>query len=125
MNLSLTHKELISVFWDKKATGRVELREISSSERSVEAAKALAIGWGLAIFCILIPVLHFVLVPLFLILGIFWALKKWKTVQEVVTGGFACPACGKETSLEKSSARFPREERCSSCFVTVELKEIN
>lgn len=116
-------KKLTSVFWEQKSTAEAMIRQVDRSESLGRAFKALGIWWLLAIVGVFIPVLHFVIVPLFLVLGVYFALKQSRVRFEIEGGHFICPACGVQNAFEKGRAFFPREERCVSCFVTVQIEE--
>lgn len=68
---------------------------MNPKDRMLRALKSLGIGWGLALACLPIPGLHFVLVPGFLLFGIGAFVKKLSETQKLSLKGSACPQCGK------------------------------
>jgi hypothetical protein len=93
----------------------ISLRQLSKHERVVLSLKGLGLFWGLAALSVFIPVMHFILVPMFLLLGPLIAyLNYQKTVflgDTVVT----CPNCSERLHLKNGTARWPHEEVCGKC----------
>lgn len=72
--------------------------------------------WIIGLFCILIPVLHFFLVPAFFITGIYFLIKSLKYKYRIEnTGSALCPSCQKKIEIKalwfESQVRFG----CSHC----------
>jgi hypothetical protein len=65
----------------------------SGQERVKKSIKTFLFFFGLAIISILIPVLHFVLVPLFLILSFFLSYRKYKELISLDLTKLSCPGC--------------------------------
>ena len=63
-------------------------------QRVVRAVKALAACWGLAALAVLIPVLHFLLVPALFFAGPFFAYRRLHEEATVTRIRSTCPACG-------------------------------
>jgi hypothetical protein len=114
--INCTYSELSS-------SGHIFIRNIPTYERIADGLKSVAIMWSIAVFCILIPVLHFVLVPLFFILGLVLGFSDWSTLKEIVSGEFNCPSCKKVNLLNQQSAKFPQNKRCEYCYITIEITE--
>src|SRR6476661_6597993 len=62
---------------------QAKIHEIVGKERTRRALKVLGIFWGLAIACVFVPILHFILVPLFTLVGIWLALRAFRNTREM------------------------------------------
>jgi len=102
-------------------SGTVEKRVFEKKERTVRAFKAWGAAWGLALVSILIPMLHFLLVPFFLISGPFifyWILGQ----EQVILGGKGeCPECKKEFKIVRSPVKWPITDLCNHCQAQVKV----
>jgi hypothetical protein len=101
-----------------------ELVACKESESLIKGVKDLLKFWGLALLCIFIPVLHFFLVPSFLLLGIYMLFKGIKYKFRVQTPGTEiCPACQKPLDIKsmwlESSIRFS----CQHCATQLVLEK--
>jgi hypothetical protein len=105
----------------KTTHGSIEIRDLTKSER---VERGLKIGGALGAFgllCVLVPVLHFVLPPIFILLGIVFGWSTYSTKTEVVSGRFDCPICLKPNELPKESMDFPKAFRCRQCHYDLTL----
>lgn len=94
----------------------------TSGERMARAGKMLGICWGLGLLAVLIPVAHFVLVPLLLILGPILAFRKYQLteVAEKIEG--VCPECQAEVTIEmEPTDRLPKRTYCPACNKPLQL----
>jgi hypothetical protein len=94
----------------------LRLRHLSRRERTGRALRALLGCWGLAVAFVLVPVLHFVLVPGMLVLGPLLARQRMREHAIALDVHGACPACGAEqlTPLD-APARERMRLRCRTC----------
>ncbi len=100
----------------KPLTGQVVLAKIHSSVRMRKAIKSFFIFFGLAIASIFVPILHFFLVPGFLILSIFMAINAYSDSQEIANLDLKCAKCGTSVTLaEKRQEQYPFWVKCPSC----------
>jgi hypothetical protein len=108
---------------DKQSESTVEVVPLTKGSRLGRGLRALAICWGIAIFCILIPILHFVLVPLFLLIGILMFVQQYGQKYFFIAGAIQCPSC--QTELKPSNGAFdwPKREICSHCRADLTLNE--
>ncbi|MFM6928837.1 MAG: hypothetical protein ACKOX6_10265 [Bdellovibrio sp.] len=106
---------------EKYEYGFAEVRVYSQRETLMKVVKALAVFWGLAIFSILLPVVHFVLVPLFLFLGVFMAFRARKYHEEMLSGEINCPHCGSLVKIGKAPILWPLSEICQNCASVVRI----
>jgi hypothetical protein len=73
----------------------IEIIAYDRHQRLVRAVLALLACWGLAALAILIPILHFLLVPALFLAGPFFAYRRLHEEATVTHIRGACPACGK------------------------------
>lgn len=106
---------------EKLEYGFAEIRVYSQRETMMKVIKTLAMFWGLAIFSILLPVVHFVLVPLFFFVGIFMALRARKYHEEMLSGEIKCPHCGTNVKIGKAPIIWPLSEICQNCASAVRI----
>lgn len=101
--------------------GKLEIVTWSSKERMRRAVKMLGICWGIGLFCVIMPIIHFVLVPGMFIAGL--ALFARLSAQEslVLGGEGPCPECGKTFRIAKATNRFPMDEMCEHCRASVSI----
>ena len=109
---------------DRHSEGIAYIKHYSPPERMMAAIKKLAIVWGIAILCILIPVFDFVLVPLGLILGVFFAHRTYKSEGLILSGSVKCPHCQTEVPLKKGELRWPLSEICQGCARVVRISRL-
>ncbi len=67
--------------------------KFSIKDRIKRSLKIFSIFFGTAILSILIPILHFFLVPLFLGLSVFLSYRKFMEVMSIDLRGITCPGC--------------------------------
>jgi hypothetical protein len=107
----------------KTSTGTVEWKVWDKKERTKRALKALGMTWGLAIVSVLIPILHFILVPLFILAGPI--VFSWIAGQEqVILGGKGtCPECGKEFEIVRTAVKWPISDICNHCQAELKIEQ--
>jgi hypothetical protein len=99
----------------KTTDGNVTVTQWSQPERLNRALKFGGMTWGLALISILLPIVHFVLVPSFLIAGPIVAYFSYRQKSIVNEGSGTCPYCGSVVSIGKGPNRWPIEELCVKC----------
>jgi ribosomal protein S27AE len=100
---------------DSRPAGTAERRSIPKSERRKKAFRSFLPFGGLALMCIPIPLLHFILVPLFVGLG---AVKSWSylSAKGVITRGeVACPRCSEKVYFANVPENWPLKLLCEKC----------
>ena len=100
---------------DKLASGSIRVRTLSFGERIKNGLVMLMACWIIAAFCILIPVMHFFLVPGGFVLGlILYRDTGWRSDGPVV-----CPSCQSQIQLNHGTFRWPIREICPGCRTNV------
>ena len=74
-------------------TIQTQVTALSNGVRLKRAAKKIAAFFGLAVFSVFIPVLHFFLVPAFLGLCFYFGWKEFRYTKFVDLTGVTCPVC--------------------------------
>lgn len=87
-------------------------------DRLKRSLKTFFIFLGAAVFSVLIPVLHFFLVPVFLILSVFLSYRKFNEILSINLQNLNCPGC--ETKLSASETTLKRNDSiirlsCEGC----------
>lgn len=108
---------------ERRSEGFVYIETFNQAQRTRVALKKLAMFWGIALVCVLLPVVHFVLVPLFFILGFFFAYKGYKSEGQVLSGETTCPHCGTKVTVKKAELTWPLTEICQSCARVVRMEK--
>ena len=103
--------------------GEVRLQRWTRSGRLRRAGKALGMCWGLATASVLLPGVHFVLVPAFLLAGPILAVQRWSQKSGVLGGVGRCPACRARVDLEARPDEWPLFDVCSACHAQVRVQK--
>ena len=102
----------------------LDIEHISIGQRIGKAAIRLVVCWALAVATIFIPLLHFVLVPGFAVLGPVMAFLGFKPTVKVTSKTVTCPKCEKVSTIEEGSTGWPVTLRCSHCSTTFFAKPL-
>lgn len=73
-------------------------RSLTQQEKMTAAAKQLGLWLGLALIVVFIPILHFVLVPVFLIVALWMAARELKKTHFISDYFVSCEKC--QTKVE-------------------------
>lgn len=87
-------------------------------ERFKRSLKTFFTFFGAATLSVLIPVLHFFLVPIFLILSLYFSYRKFKEIVSVDLVGIKCPECN--TNFKDATVGLRRDDlvvrlSCDQC----------
>jgi hypothetical protein len=102
-----------------RTAGQVKVALFTSAERAMRAAKFFFIFLGLGLFAVLIPVLHFVLVPLFSFAAVGSAVAMTMQKEQVRGCSGECPYCGKATGLKRAAGNGEFRDACEHCLQLV------
>jgi len=96
--------------------GTVTVQEFTREERVRRALRGLGKWWGIALLSVLIPVAHFILVPSFLLYGIWQFVQRFGTSSLATGARGTCPDCHTEQAFELSTGwRLPQPVTCRNC----------
>ena len=118
-----TQKLHLSFPGETTTTAVGTVHEWTTLERARRAAMALGLMWGLAGVSIFLPILHFVLVPGFLLLGPVIAILQFTEQKRLKSMKGSCPRCKVERDFPLE-LRFngKRSFTCDGCGNLIELE---
>lgn len=92
------------------------LQILTSKERLKIAAKKFLLFFALAVVSIFVPVLHFVLVPTFLLIAVIMGIREYSIKYKLENGnGTKCPGCTAPLK-EKYFLETSLQIKCDACF---------
>ena len=114
--------KIYSDYDNQTAIGTIRVLVWSQRERFFRALKYGGLCWIVAVACVVVPILHFVLVPGFLLLGpvVFYNIYARESV--VLGGEGTCPKYKKFLVIVRSSHHFPMTEVCGACHQSLLLE---
>src|SRR3954468_9324130 len=97
--------------------------DLTTGQRIRRAGLAFAAGAALALIALPIPLVHFVLVPGALLLGLIFAGLRLKQREIFRSAQGSCPYCGTSQRLGLAGRvfRLPREVFCNNCRRPLDL----
>jgi hypothetical protein len=105
--------------------GRAELvvESLNLRERMSRAALGLGAGLAIALVALPIPLVHLILVPGALLLGLVLAVIRVRQREIIRSAEGSCPYCGTRQRLGVAGRvfRLPREVFCSNCRRSLDL----
>jgi hypothetical protein len=110
---------------DKVVVHDLPAHIFSQQERTKRSLLRLFSFWGVAIAAILIPVFHFVLVPLFFLLAPFLALKTYQEKVVLEACEVPCPECHQLAQFSKNSGQWPLHNNCPHCMNRIYFNTVN
>jgi len=121
-------EELISISVETRTgeRGLCKLRSLnwSDEERRNRALKAGLIGFGLTVGFVFLPIIHFVLVPLSLIVTPFVVRKIFRQKTFIPGQEMACPKCQQNFGLPGMMEMNECEFICDHCRSLVVLRPV-
>lgn len=105
--------------------GVVNIITWSKKERTRRATKMLGICLGVGLFCVILPLIHFVLVPGMIIAGIVLFLRLLKQETLVLGGSGICPECKATFTISRGKDLFPMAEVCESCRANLSIDTVD
>lgn len=104
--------------------GTVRIQHCGARERFKRALTVGGATWALALFCVLLPLVHFVLVPTLLIAGPCIAVYLWNQEAVLLDGKGECPQCKNTFMITRRAVKFPFSEVCEHCQASVRIESI-
>ena len=124
MAAELSQRPVIIESDDISAEGLLYTQMLDEHQRMMRAAKIWGIMWLFALFSLPVFILHFVLVPGFLIAGPLMGARRYGVTElpDHISG--TCPLCKKELTLGAASfSRLPIRVQCPACGKVLLLRE--
>ena len=106
----------------KTGSGEIRFQSYDKWQRTMRAAKVWVICWGMAIVAVLIPFLHFFLVPVLVIAGPIAAWRISARSNAILGGETHCPECGQFTPIIPAY-RLPISDLCGKCQAGFKVTE--
>lgn len=97
-------------------------REFSVHERMLRSAKIFGILFFIGCGTIVVPVLHFILPPLFWLTASILGTTTWLETSEILSGEIACPNCKHVNSFLREAEEWPKVQRCGGCSFILSIK---
>lgn len=101
--------------YGKQSSGKAIIKTFSRSERIRRAIRVAIIGLVISTLCAFIPILHFFLLPLGLLVSLVCMVWIFKQRALVLIGIGVCPCCGTEFHILRQSAKWPLIDVCEGC----------
>ena len=103
-----------------KTQGSIDVHVWTQPERLKRALKFGGLCWGLSLISVLLPGVHFILVPLFFISGPILAVIIYKQIASLQNGQGPCPFCKANVVISKGPIKWPAtdwsmDELCTKC----------
>lgn len=114
--------EFVSVINNKKSKGIVVLRKYDEKDRmnrTIRYGAACLIGAAVSAF---LPLLHFVLVPGFIIAAVIVAVISNRPAN-IERAKAKCPECAVDFVISKGKPVFPLEDVCGSCHHKITINK--
>ncbi len=89
--------------------------DLSTKQRFINAFKYLGLCLAAGAVFILVPVLHFVLVPSTVFAGGFLFYRQLSFKHYRLESEAACPSCESQIKLKAKPFNWPMHENCTSC----------
>lgn len=105
----------------RTAAGTMDVRVVGPGVRLGRALRALLICWAFAVIALLVPFLHWVLVPALVLLGPAVAVRAFANDRQVCGGGGTCPACAAPVAFARSAKPDAFHQTCSGCRLSLEV----
>ena len=124
MTPELSHRPIIIESDDVSGEGLLYAQIVDEQQRMMRAAKIWAIMWVLMLLSLPVFILHFVLVPGFLIAGPVMAMRRFGVTEipDHISGN--CPLCKQEFTLGAASfSSLPLRAPCPACGKILLLRE--
>ena len=108
---------------NESTTGRAGKVRLPPKERRRRGLRAAMPFWLGAIPCVFIPLLHYILVPLLLVLGFLQARSHWRIPFVYVEGRVQCPRCQQGLTFHEVPVEVPLKVLCENCGYQLRLRE--
>lgn len=111
-------------FAGKTASSEADVVYFSQSEAALRGVKTLGICWAVAVVCVFVPVLHFVLTPAAVLAGPIAAVLVYLKTQKLpksVDGKTECGHCKATTTFHFVNAKPPFYDSCKACKTGYEI----
>ena len=106
---------------DGEGSGTLEVADLSVKDRLFRAMVRAGAVFLVGCISIIIPVLHFILFPLFFILSIALFFFFFSQKKLVLSGAATCPKCSSTIKIFQQQLTLPLIDVCEGCHRRVEV----
>lgn len=110
---------------EKKNFFELNRISLSKKQRVLSSLKIAFIGFLFSLLVALVPIVHFFLVPIGVILTVFLAYSSYKVKNYIAEGTCICPACSGVIKIYHRAEQLPFDDVCESCHRKVVIEEKN
>ncbi len=103
----------------RSSPGSVEIQQWNKKSRIVRSLIFFFTALILSLVSVLIPLLHFILVPGFLLAAPLGAWITFREESRILGGMSTCPDCNQPLPIVATSDRWPLHELCTQCQRTL------
>lgn len=115
---------MIRGYGERDSAAEIVTRHFGRQARLWRAAAGLATSWGAAGLSVFIPVAHFLLVPGFLVFGMWLSWTRLHRSILIIDARGACPDCGTDSDFDLiGMSRIPTQVTCGGCRRVLTLGE--
>lgn len=107
---------------DRSLEGVIQVQSWDKKERILRALKFGGLCWAAALVAVFIPLLHFILVPGFLLGGPILAYLIAGQESRVLGGEGTCPFCLAPLIIAPAALRFPLSDICNKCHNSLNIQ---
>lgn len=104
--------------------GALRVTDMSRNEKMKNGFKYLFLTFNVAALCAFIPVLHFVLVPGCLLIGMILFYQQISFNFLRLENSIPCPDCQTTLNLKKVPFNWPMKENCFSCRAQIKIEPV-
>jgi hypothetical protein len=105
-------------------SGEIRVQFWTNRERTLRAIKLGGLCWCAALISVIIPLLHFVLVPSLLLAGPILAFIVLGQRSVVLGGEGICPNCQAFLPIARTAYQFPISDICAKCYSSLKINEV-
>jgi hypothetical protein len=109
---------------DKKTTAEIQVETCEFGSRLQMGFRKGAKLWGAALLSVFVPVAHFILVPLFSVLGfvtLYFHLGKGLLLRQDL---LECPNCREKFKINEQSFNWPLRPECPLCKAVLLIRPV-
>lgn len=101
----------------------IKIRNLSVKERLKNGLKYFGLCLLASILFIFIPVLHFILVPAAILIGIITFYLQFRCREYCLENLIQCPDCQKQIPLKQKPIQWPIHEVCGECRAQILIEK--
>lgn len=99
-------------------------KQFTFQERVFRTIRVFGILMLIGVGTVVVPLLHFILPPLFMLAACIFGTTTWLETSEVIEGEIACPNCKFAIKFPREAEEWPKVQRCGGCSFTLKIEKI-